>query len=91
MSYEIDSIVFSEDMVVISFMEMPGDVRVGGSVVRQQRVSLSTDHPDYGEDASLLEGMAQKMLRNAMGDFAESPPYVPESGEDDDDERGMGQ
>jgi hypothetical protein len=92
MSFDIDTIQFGKDAVIVSFMEMPSDVRVEGKVVRQQRVSLSYRHPDYAEDAEALELLAQRMLRNAMEDFNESPPFTPEPGDDDDDDdEGMGQ
>lgn len=86
----ISAIAFEHDLLVISYIELPTDVRVKGQVVQQHQVQLSLEHPDYDEDASALHARAVKALRNALEDFETSDPYDPET-PDPDDERGMGE
>ena len=89
---QINAIAFEPGGIVISYIEIPTDVRVKGAVVMQHQVSLSAEHPDYGEDISSLHNRALKVLRNALEDFHDSEPYTPSDDEDDeDDEKGMGE
>lgn len=88
---QINAIAFEPGGVVISYIEIPTDVRVKGAVVMQHQVSLSADHPDYAEDISSLHARAVKALKNALEDFHSSEPYTPGEDDDEDDERGMGE
>lgn len=80
-----------EGGMVVAFMEST-DIRVKGAVVRQQQVRIDGRHPDYGDDIESLQRKIKKVLANAMDDFNDSEPYVPElDDEGDDDDRGMGE
>lgn len=91
--FNIHSIVFEPDGLVISYIEVPTDVRVKGSAILQHTLRLHAGHPDYGSDGERLHDRAVKVLKNALEDFHDSEPYVPEDDPDDDvdDERGMGE
>lgn len=86
----IQAIAFEPDALIVSFVELPTDVRVNGRVVVQRQIQLSLEHPDYAEDADGLHARAVKAVRNALEDWTNSEPHMPEA-EDDDDERGMGE
>lgn len=90
---QINAIAFEPGGLVVSYIEIPTDVRVKGAVVMQRQVSLSAEHPDYAEDISSLHSRVVKVLRNALEDFHDSDPYTPgdDEDDDDDDERGMGE
>ena len=88
---EILGIQFQEEGMVISFIG-DDDVRVGGRSIMQRTISLSVKHPDYADDMVALHHKAVKVLKNALDDFDSSEPYVPDLGDDDDDdEKGMGE
>jgi hypothetical protein len=87
---EIFGIQLDVDSVVISYMNVPNDVRVEGMVGLQHQIRLDLSHPDYAEDADLLRRQAQRMLANALDDFHNSEPWNPDEEDEDDDERGMG-
>ena len=87
---QITGIAFEGDCLTISFIDLPTDVRVEGQVVMQKQVRLLMSHPDYNEDALRLHDRAVKVLRNALEDFENSVPYIPED-DDEDDEKGMGE
>lgn len=90
--FRIFSVDFAGDSLVLNFMEMPTDVRVRGQVVQQRSLRLDLAHPDYAEDARLLQDLATRALRNALEDFTSSEPHNPSTDPDeDDDERGMGE
>lgn len=83
----IDTVAFSNGAVIISYFTQD-DVRVDGHVGLLHQAQISLDHPDYAEDAERLERWAQRLLKNALEDWAESSPYVPEDEPDDDEEFG---
>jgi len=87
---EVDSVTFQDGALLVSFMRVPTDVRVGGMVAQHHQVRLDARHPDYREDMEDLHRKAVRVLKNALEDFAESEPYEP-SNDDDDDDRGMGE
>jgi hypothetical protein len=92
--FEISSIQFADDGVAIQYVQLPDDIRVRGRVVVAHQIQLSASHPDYREDIASLHARAVKALRNALEDFADSEPYVPEDDDgdtEDDDDRGMGE
>jgi hypothetical protein len=89
---QIHQIAFGDGVVEIAYTDFPADVRVGGQVTKFCQVAIDLKHPDYAEDAGELTRWAQRLLRNALEDFAESPPYEaaePDAVQTDDDE-GMG-
>ena len=86
---EIFSVAFDVDAVIVGYMHVPTDVRVGGNVALQHQMRLDIGHPDYAEDADKLRNRARRMVENALEDFHDSEPYNPED-EDDDEDRGMG-
>lgn len=88
--YQVHALTFDGTSMLIQFIQLPEDVRVSGAVVMQRQLAISLAHPDYAEDADKLQRMAVRVLKNALEDFNDSPPYVPEE-EDDDDELGMGE
>lgn len=89
-AFEIHSIAFDPDGLIISYIEAPTDVRVGGRLVKQHHLRAHASHPDYAEDAQRLHDRAVKVLRSMLEDFEDSEPHVPEDREDDD-EKGMGE
>ena len=89
--YEIHTVMFEADSLLIGYMEIPTDVRVGGQVVLQRQIRCSLGHPDYAEDAANLTDRVKKILANVLEDFADSDPYVPEDPADENDELGMGE
>jgi hypothetical protein len=92
--FEISSIQFSEDGMAIQYLQVPDDIRVRGRVVVAHQIQMSASHPDYREDIESLHARAVKALRNALEDFVDSEPYVPEPDDADteeDDDRGMGE
>lgn len=92
MSLEIHSVQFGEDGLAITFMDVPTDVRVEGRVIQTRSLQLHASHPDYRADMEDLHRRAERVLRNALEDFADSPPFDPEKpGDDEDDEKGMGE
>lgn len=88
---QINAIAFEADALVISFIELPTDVRVNGRVAVQRQIQLSLEHPDYADDAASLHTRAVKTVRNALEDWEGSEPYTPETETDPDEERGMGE
>lgn len=89
----IHAIAFDDDGISFQFIRLPDDVRVDGRVVMSSQAQASLGHPDYAEDAELLMGHAQRMLKNILEDWQSSEPYMPPSDDDDDDdddEQGMG-
>lgn len=88
---DINDITFLVDGLVISYMEHPQDVRVGGAVTQQHAIKLDFRHPDYREDILKLHDRAVRVLQNVLEDFHESEPYVPADDDDEEDEKGMGE
>lgn len=88
---EIFALNFDPEAVVVSYMDVPTDVRVEGKVALQHQARLDISHPDYREDAETLRRLAQRMLGNALDDFHNSEPWDPEDDDEDDSERGMGE
>ncbi len=88
---EIFALNFDEQSVVVSYMHVPTDVRVGGQVAVQHQARLDIAHPDYAEDIETLQRLARRMLSNALEDFQNSEPWDPETDDDADDDRGMGE
>jgi hypothetical protein len=85
----IQSIIFEPDALVIAYHDVSTDVR--GHVVTSHQAVLSMDHPDYAEDAEALHHKAVKILRSALEDWASTVPGVPDQGDDEDEELGMGE
>ena len=89
---EIFSINFDPESVIVAYMHVPTDVRVDGKVQLQRQARIDLGHPDYADDADMLQRLAQRLLANALEDFEASEPWVPpEADEEPDDERGMGE
>jgi len=86
---EIFSVSFAEAGVAIDYA-LSTDVRVDGKAIRMSTLQLSFDHPDYRDDAMLLRAQAQRMLKSALSDFEDSPPFVFQPSEADDVDGGMG-
>lgn len=89
--YEIASVTWTPEGIAIQYMTST-DVRVGGHAMAQHVLNMHAGHPDYAEDIDKLHDRVERVLRNALEDFEDSDPYVPElDDEDEDDERGMGE
>lgn len=86
--YTVATIAFTPDGAVIEFSSST-DVRGEGHLMLQRQLHLHAGHPDYREDIEDLQYRAVKALKNALEDFEQSLPYVPE--DDEDDEKGMGE
>lgn len=82
--HRIVSITFEGDVVNMQYLTAT-DVRVNGYVGLAHQIQLSMEHPDYAEDALLLERQAQRMLRNALEDWSESEPWTPDDDSDDEE------
>lgn len=87
---EVYSVTFAAEGLAIEYRELPTDVRVQGALIASHQLQLHAGHPDYREDIEKLQNRAVKVLKNALEDFRDSEPYVPDE-EDDDDEKGMGE
>jgi hypothetical protein len=87
---QVHSVFFEQDSIVIGYVELPTDVRVGGQVVIQKQARLAISHPDYADDAVLLHDRVVKVLRNALEDFNSSEPFDPSLENEDDEDTGMG-
>lgn len=87
--YEVQSVVFDPDGLVIQYMTST-DVRVGGKLMATHQLHLHATHPDYRDDREGLHDRLERILRSALEDFNESEPWEPEE-EDDDNEEGMGE
>lgn len=90
---EIFAINLDAEAVVISYMKVPTDVRANGRVALQHQARLDLQHPDYAEDAETIRRLSQRMLNNALEDFENSEPWIPDEDDldPDDEERGMGE
>lgn len=87
---EIFAVQFDEESAIFNYMHVPTDVRANGNVALQHTARLDLVHPDYAEDAETLRRICQRMLNNALDDFNNSEPWVPEDEDEEDDDRGMG-
>ena len=88
---EITSITFADEGLAVQYIELPDDVRVDGRVVITPQIQLHKSHPDYRSDIERLHERAVSVVRNALEDFHNTAPYVPETEDDDDNEKGMGE
>lgn len=89
--YDIGSVTWTAEGIAIQYMTST-DVRVGGHAMAQHVFNMHGAHPDYAEDIDKLHDRVERVLRNALEDFEESDPWVPElDDEDEDEERGMGE
>jgi hypothetical protein len=86
--YEIRSVVFDEDGMVVSYLTSD-DIRVGGKLMATHQLHLHVTHPDYADDREGLHDKVERILRSALEDFTESDPWEPEE-EDEESELGMG-
>jgi hypothetical protein len=91
MTFQIQTISFEEEGMTITYIELPADVRVEGNLAMIRHLRMNANHPDYREDAELLVAQATRALRSALEDFESSAPNEPGAGEDEDDEKGMGE
>lgn len=89
---DIHSIQFIPEGVAVQYNTLPDDVRVDGRVMLTHEIRLHSSHPDYREDVESLERKAQRMVENALDDFANSLPFEPPADDDEDDDGpGMGE
>jgi hypothetical protein len=84
----ISQVAFDDEGLTVQYIER-SDIRVGGKVAIAKQVSISRSHPDYGEDMDGVYRRVERLLDNALEDFADSEPYSPDEDEEDD-EKGMG-
>lgn len=87
--YQVAAVRFTDEGAVVDFIVLPTDVRMDGQLVMQRQLAIeATRHPDYREDVLKLHDRVVRMLKNALEDFEESGPYVPEPPTSEDDEMG---
>ena len=59
-------------------------------VLISHSLHLSAEHPDYRFDIQGLRRATEAMLKNALEDYEDSEPFVPDVEDDDLDDEGMG-
>lgn len=93
--YQVGSVSFEPEGITVQYIEVPEDIRMSGKLVHQHQLQISAAHPDYREAIESLHRRVQRLLADALEDFAESEPYVPEPEDEDEDEdddmKGMGE
>lgn len=87
--YRIAQIAFEDGGVVVQYIELPTDLRVGGQLMKTHQLHVGGAHADYVEDIEALHRRAERLLANALEDFEASEPYDPEV-DDEDEGKGMG-
>ena len=84
---DVISVRFEDRSLAIQY-QMGTDVR--RHMIVSSSLMLDRGHPDYGDDYENLLHKVRKIVANALEDFADSEPYLPEA-DDEDNEKGMGE
>lgn len=71
----IRAIVFSDDMVEITYMTFPFDVRANGAVTATHSMAIATGD-DYEEGIEDAKQAVLRLLQDAQQDFAATPPFL---------------
>jgi hypothetical protein len=76
MSWVIASLVFTDEGVLVTYMDPIGDVRNRGLLVRSMQMHIATGDggKDYGEEIEDLKDAAGRLLVDALEDFQSTPP-----------------
>lgn len=86
----VSSVTFTGDGgVLLTYMELPDDVRNRGLLVGSHQLAISSGTPqDYQTAIEDLRAAVTALLRDALEDFRSTDPYVEPSPEDVEGEFG---
>lgn len=89
MSRDILNVSFADEGMIITYMDVPGDVRAEGALIAQHQLAVSGQR--YLEELAEVYEVCQRTLTDMLDDFGSALPYEPgPDDDDDDDDRGMG-
>lgn len=91
--YVVSSLEFSEEGVQITYMQIPDDLRDDGRLVASHMIAISVRQDEVGDDVVLLREAAERLVGNALTEFADAEIVTPpaDTTDDEDDDRGMGE
>ena len=80
MSVVVASIVFSsEGPVLVTYMDEVQDIRNRGLLVQTHQIEIAPgdDGRDYGDEIQDVKDAVMRLLKDALEDFATTPPSDP--------------
>lgn len=75
--FVVSNIGFSDDGVELTFMEVPGDVRNDGRLVRTRNYAVRWDHPSYADELEELRDKARTLVADIDEDWPAAPVWQP--------------
>lgn len=86
--FHVSSLAFTAEGVEFAFMELPGDVRNEGDLIRTRTYAVADNHPAYADQIRELREAVADLVRDIDEDWATAPVLVPH--EELDEDAGMG-